>query len=1545
MPMRKIFRLFKHLILFMVIAFASLYFVLYVLISIPHIQNQLRAVSVEALTEVLYVPLSIERVKLSPFSRVELFGTMIPDQQGDTLLYAKKIGAGINYYDLILVNQISLDNIQLFGADVRIKRETPISDTNIQFIIDAFAQEEQETPPPINLRINSAMIRRCKVSYDVLSERRKEKNLFDPNHIAVQDLTTTIALRSFNRDSINVHIKRLACKEQSGLTIDRLTLQAKGNRDELSLTDFDLKLPHSHIATNIATIDMRRMAHESQWSDSLYISFGIENSHIRLSDISAFTPILRQFHTPITISCYVNGSPNNIHVDNISLKMSNGAVAFNTSANIKHLLNTHDVTFNCNPLRINTTSSGTLLVGRNMGIADEETIAVLKNLGGIKFDGRVNGSSTIISAHASLYTNVGDLQADLTLQADTALNHLQWKGFAASDGIDLAQILGEKSQVGFLAFSSDLEGSMRNKKMRQAKFNGRVDRIDYNRYSYNDIIINAQYNNNRYSGVVEMNDPNGSIAIDGTVQLEGKNALADVEIKGKDLDLGALNLVPSALGNKLSFNVDANYTGNQIDNANGYIHISDIQYGNEQENIKLNEVKIEAYNDTLPQQIIITSDIFNGSIQGQYALSTLGKTFMRLADPILPTEFETKKDIVDTNDTSGNNFDWHFTMKPYIKLSQLLQLPFTLTDTATIAGYIYDTEQDAELNIIAPNIWFGLTHMEKLNLNLNYKEEQIDLNAHTNILNAQQKPTLWELAATGKNNQVSLSLGWNGMSQPAYNGSIKLNSLFARNEENRSQTDIFVDILPSEVVINDTVWNVAPASIAVQGKHIAIEDVKLSRPSQHLYIDGCISTNEMDTLFVDLQDVSLDYIFETLNIDFVTFGGRATGRVDVANLYGDKPHLVVEELKVRDFSYNDAVFGSLSAYSHFDTDNMGILLKGIITNPQQRESYVDGYIFPTRDSISIAFDVDYVPLTFLGPFLQTIMTDVEGYGSGKVVLEGNFERITVHGDAYAHSFSFGVPFINTHYTLSDSIHLTKNQIRFDNISAKDDMGNTAMASGIINHQYFMNVDYDIRIFDARDILAFDVNSTPGAMYYGTIFGSGDVSIKGNEAYTNIDVNMTTSPNSKFTFALTNTTSAMDYPFLSFTNKEEEALRKEREALITEIDSFVMHNNMLMERKIIRPMPTNTLNVSIVGHITPESEITILMNEITGDKLQGHGDGTLRLDYNTADNAIFMQGTVTIDNGFYDFSIEDIITRNFKIQQGGTVSFNGDPLDAVLNVDAIYSLQANLADLDESFTTDGELTRTTVPVDAIMHIDGVMLSPDITFNINLPTLSADMESRMRSTIGGDEMMTKQVIYLLVLNRFFTPEYTNQSSYNQWGAMAASTLSSSIGALMGQLTDNWSISPQLRSDRGDFSDVEVNLFLSSQLLNNRLIFNGNLGYRDSRYSSTNFIGDFDIEYLLTEGGNLRLKGYNHFNDRNYSMRTALTTQGIGLVYKHDFNAWNNFFEFTKPIRLFDDDEDDEYEYEYKYIEIEYEDDDYEELIEQSDSILTIIPDILE
>ena len=309
-----------------------------------------------------------------------------------------------------------------------------------------------------------------------------------------------------------------------------------------------------------------------------------------------------------------------------------------------------------------------------------------------------------------------------------------------------------------------------------------------------------------------------------------------------------------------------------------------------------------------------------------------------------------------------------------------------------------------------------------------------------------------------------------------------------------------------------------------------------------------------------------------------------------------------------------------------------------------------------------------------------------------------------------------------------------------------------------------------------------------------------------------------------------------------------------------------------------------------GDITPDVALTVIMDPVGGDRIKATGSGHMRLTYNN-NGELETFGKYTLDKGTYNFTLQDVILKDFTIRDGSSISFQGDPYAAQLDLEAVYSLNANIRDLDESFGKDPDLNRTNVPVHALLRAKGIISQPEISFDLEFPSLTSDAYHKVKSIISNDEMMNRQIIYLLALNRFYTPEYMGTSAnQNEFlTSVASSTIAGQLSNILGKMTDNLSIAPNFRTDKGDFSDMEVDVALSSQLLNNRLLLNGNFGYRDNTYNTmgTNFIGDFDLEYLLGNRGAFRLKAYNHFNDQNYYLRNALTTQGVGIVWKHDFN----------------------------------------------------------
>jgi len=321
------------------------------------------------------------------------------------------------------------------------------------------------------------------------------------------------------------------------------------------------------------------------------------------------------------------------------------------------------------------------------------------------------------------------------------------------------------------------------------------------------------------------------------------------------------------------------------------------------------------------------------------------------------------------------------------------------------------------------------------------------------------------------------------------------------------------------------------------------------------------------------------------------------------------------------------------------------------------------------------------------------------------------------------------------------------------------------------------------------------------------------------------------------------------------------------------------------------------NIDLQGDITPDVALTVIMDPVGGDRIKATGSGHMRLTYNN-NGELSTYGKYTLDKGTYNFTLQDVILKDFTIRDGSSISFQGDPYAAVLDLEAVYSLNANIKDLDETIVNDPGVTRTNVPVHALLRAQGIISQPDISFDLEFPSLTSETVRRVKSIISTEDMMNRQIIYLLALNRFYTPEFVTESMGKSPGqnefitSVASSTIAAQLSNILGKMTDNLSIAPNVRTDKGDFSDVEVDVALSSQLLNNRLLLNGNLGYRDNTYnnygtsSNTNFIGDFDLEYLLNSKGTFRLKAYNHFNDQNY-LRDALTTQGVGIVWKHNFD----------------------------------------------------------
>ena len=444
----------------------------------------------------------------------------------------------------------------------------------------------------------------------------------------------------------------------------------------------------------------------------------------------------------------------------------------------------------------------------------------------------------------------------------------------------------------------------------------------------------------------------------------------------------------------------------------------------------------------------------------------------------------------------------------------------------------------------------------------------------------------------------------------------------------------------------------------------------------------------------------------------------------------------------------------------------------------------------------------------------------------------------------------------------------------------------------VNHTHFHNFDYHVGI-EANNMLMYDVSEKHNPLIYGVVYGSGTAAIHGNGQVVNLDVNMQSRPHTHVYLNFMGNSRAEEYDFITFIDRKklrEEAAEK-REAVRDSLANKILNTEE----------EGAELRMNFLLDITPDANFELFIDPHAGDRIKGYGSGSLQIQWGTK-NDLRMYGNYGIQEGNYNFSLQQLIHKDFKIRDGSMITFNGDPFNAILDINAIYNLTANLSDLDESLAL--ESPRTNVPVNCVLNLDGMLRRPDITFDLELPGSNEELERQMKSFIDTDDMMTRQIVYLLILNRFYTPEYTGTTNSNDYfSAAASSALSSQLSTLLNSITDKVQIGTNIRAGEDwGIRETEVEMLLSSQLLNNRLLFNGNFGYKDTPLQKQAFIGEFDLEYKLTRNGDIRLKAYNHANDLYQYLKQSLTTQGVGIMFKKDFTRFSDLFQHRRrPLVL--------------------------------------------
>lgn len=1463
----------------------------YLALSLPWVQNKIKARVEKEASDFLQTKVTIDEVSISPFNEVLLQGVHIPDQQGDSLIVIDKLGAGIDLSNLIFRKQITFTYGEIIGLHGRITRPDKESPTNLQFIIDAFKPKDDKPPKPFDVEVFNVVIRKSDLRYDVLNE--PHRTAFDPNHVDLYNLNADVSLPRLKNNDFIVDVKRLTFNERSGLELRDFSTYVTINDTETRVCDLKVQLPNSVIKPDDIVLHYNSLKTIGEDLKGQDFSLRIAESYVTPSDLSAFEPRLAELDTPIDISLEVSGNQTHVDFPVLMLRTRDEAVVVDLSGSAKNLDHPRDLQLDLSRMMLHANAPRALDIVSRFANVSPDVKRIVGNCGDVSVDGQFNGGLNNFQFDGDIFTDMGNVNVNsrfVNLRSDSK----QINGTVKTSNFEIGRLLDKTDLIGAVALNATVDGVIHAKKF-DGKFDGTVDYIDFKNYRYNNITANVEAHGDKYSGKVAMNDDNGRFDLEGTALIAGAASKFDFNVKADGVNLS--RLLPGVrlpIASVQNLIMDASLTGNNFNNADGFVNIDEISvtdHNNKQ--YWLNYLTLDVDNRSMPQQMSLSTSFMNANIEGRYDLATVATSVQNMLAQVFPSMF-TEKPLAN----HGNDFAFVAEIEPSDELERLVKLPVKPVYRTTITGAINDSENSFNAHISSPYLLQGEKNIiEQTGIYVwrDNGDSPIMLNATTTLPSKKGKIHI-NIGGSGENDILSTSLGWKLERESDYHGEIAMKTRMYRDD---GKFNAQLEIEPTDIVVNDTIWKVAGGTVKYSGRHIGVNNLHAYCDKQFIKIDGDVSDDPDDVLRLNLNDISLDYVFQTLNINNVDFGGRATGEFLLSNLFTSTPSMYTPKLHVDGLRYNGAVMGDADIESRWRNEAKAVYLNCDLSQRNGSKTRIYGDIFAADDSLYLTFEANHANVEFMKPFMKAFAGDVEGEVSGKAILFGDFKTIDLEGDVHIDSLAMKLDYTNVYYSCKDEdIHIVPGYIDIRNITIFDRDHNTAKLNGWLKHDSFHDPVFNFTLSDAKDLLTYDIGPSSDTNWYGTIYGKGQAVVNGRPGLVKIDVNMETAKRSKFTFVMNDTEEASEYDFITFrdrdTKDEEPVVDILKPVDVDTVPAIVRELTQRIERQ--NESQPSQYSIDLQVDITPESQLILVMDPVGGDQIKANGTGNLRLYFNSEKNRFEMFGKYTLERGSYNFTLQDIFMKDFTIKDGSTISFNGDPYNAQLNIEAIYRTDANLRDLDESFATDGDLKRTTVPVHALLKVSGDVTKPEIDFDMDFPTLTSESKRKALSVVNTEDMMSRQIIYLLVLNKFYTPDYmTNNSRNNELTSVASSTISSQLRNVLGKLSDNWSITPNVRSDRGDFSDVEVDVALSSQLLDNRLLLNGNFGYRDNTYNTrnSNFIGDFDLEYLLNRRGTIRLKAYNRFNDQNLYVRNAMTTQGVGIVFKHDFDHNNPIF----------------------------------------------------
>ncbi len=1426
-----------------------------IILSIPAVQTRLAKSAMDAINKDYNTNIKIDRVSATLFSwNTDLRGIYIEDYKKDTLFYIEELTTSILSIKNAIDGKLAFGDIEIDGLVFKLKTYKGERDSNLDIFVARFDSETPSSTPSTFL-LTSSDIEIKNGNFKLIDENFETAEILDFKNL--NGITSDLIVSGPN---VNINVESLSFLDKRGLEVEKLSSKFSYSLTEMLFKDLKIATAESELKGELRFFYERKDF--SDFLNKVKLEGDFKDSKIAFKELNIFYDEFSKTRNA-NFKTQVSGTLNNLQT--IGLELTAAETLIKGDFNFKNLFKSADG-FKMDAGIENVSSNYSELKEILPRLLGNILPSSFVKLGDFTIRGNTIVTEHTIDAQLNLYTAIGSSKSDLVLTNIDDIDNAVYKGFVSLINFDLGYFINEKD-LGKISLDFNVDGSGFTQESLNTEVVGDVFNIEYAGYNYQDIKVSGVIKDQLFDGEMTVNDANLKLDFKGLADLSQEKNTFDFRASVAHADFRKLKITKDSVA-VFKGDVSMDVVGNTINDFVGDINFNKTSYTNLNDTYFFDDFTIASSFEKENGDRIIkinSPDIIRGEMSGKFKLEELRK----LAENSLGSIY-VNYDPYEISE--GQHIDFNF--KIYNKIIEAFFPEVAFGKNTTLKGEITANEGDFKLSFRSPSINAFGTILDNIYLQIDNKNPlfntyvevgEIDMEFYAikdfSLINTKLKDTLFFRTEFKGGNTIK--------------DRFNLNLYHTFNKSKRS----VLGFKKSDLTFKGNKWVLNRANnnrnrIVFDKKldSITIDEIALSHIDEQIKLNGKLIDSTYKDLHLQFKKVSLDKI--TPEIENLKVNGIVDGRISV--LQNNDNYLPSSNLKINSLAVNEFPLGDFDIGVVGNQDLTNYVVNAQLKSEEKESLSVIGTIStanktPEANLFASFTDFSMEPFSPLG---EDVISNIRGLVSGSAQIKGDISNPSIGGVLSLIDAGMKIPYLNADYSFNDyaRVRLYDQTFDFENIILTDTAFNTsAELTGTISHESFEDWNLNLSV-DTKDerflILNKTANEEEDILYYGTGFIKGTGEIYGLTNALTIKVDAATGDGTAIKIPVSDVAAIGDYSFINFSDKKETVIIDEERKL----DDY------------------HGLELEFDLDIKSNAEVEIVVDQKSGSTIKGRGNGLLLLRINTR-GKFEMFGDFLTDTGEYNYKFGGIIDKKLQVKPGGTLVWDGDPLNARINIEAVYALNANPAPLldNSSFTR-------RIPTEAVISLTGELEHPVPDFSVEFPGLNSVLKSELKYRLQDKDKREQQVFSLLAQGTFISELNITQE------AITGNLIQTASGLLNQVLADddgvfNLGVSYEqgYRDRNADIrTEDRVGVTVSTQI-SDRVLINGKVGVPVGGVNETVLVGNIEVEILLNEEGTLSLKVFNKENEiQQFIADRQGYTQGVGLSYQVDFDSFKELFQ---------------------------------------------------